>query len=154
PEPDSPTMPRVSPLATCTFTPSTALIQPRVLPGTRLVVIGKYFCNAMPCSNIVPSRANGCGHPAVCHVAGGHRHRGWIRCSTHGLALWAPGSKGATRRQVGEVRRLSADLHQGLLFQLDTRQTAQERLRVRMARSIEDLQCAARFDDFSGIHDG
>src|SRR5262249_46534182 len=154
PEPDSPTIPRVSPLATWTFTPSTALIQPRVFPGNKPVVIGKYFLSAMPCSNIGSSRTNGCGRPAVHHMTGLHHHRGWVRFSTDGLALWAARGKGTAGRQVREIWGLSTDLHQGLGLQLDAWQAAQEGLGVGMAGSIEDAQCTPRLADFPGIHDG
>ena len=80
-----------------------------------------------------------------------HLHWGRVRFRTDGLALWATGGKGTTGRQVGKIRGLATNLHQGLALQLDAWQAAQERLGVGMAGGIEDVQGTPSLDDFPGV---
>src|SRR5262249_13712568 len=97
PEPDSPTMPSVSPSATCTLTPSTALIRPRACPTNQPVLTGKYFVSPIPCSSIDASRPHFCGSPAVRHVPGCYGYGGWTRLLQEGgrrRARWRKGAAG------------------------------------------------------------
>src|SRR5919198_3563012 len=97
PDPDSPTMPKVSPAATCTVTPSTARIHPCPLPSSGFPLIGKYFLSPIPCRIMASSDVNGLRHPAVRHMAVLDHDGGRVGLRTDRLALQATGGKGAAR---------------------------------------------------------
>src|SRR2546427_214970 len=122
PDPDSPTMPSVSPSATCTLTPSTALMNPRTRPTVKPAVTGKYSVSPIPCSisdqrrgqrprdlteGATPYRDGG-SHPAGSQVTVLHGDRGRERLRprhTKGAGRGAPRRPGGRwalceRRQI------------------------------------------------------
>ena len=153
PDPDSPTMPSVSPSPTCTLTPSRALIHPRArrpeAAGQREVSL-----QADPCSTCQP-RAPAAAPPSSCARGPLHRHRGGYVSSQTGCALGTPRRERAPRPEPREVRGLAPDLDE-LLARLwpDIRQTAQERLGIGMPRVVEDLERGPHLHDLPRVHDG
>src|SRR4029453_6002181 len=103
PDPDSPTIPSVSPSATCTCTPSTAFIQLRSLAAKTPLVTGKYFLSPIPCSIILASCFNGDSRIALRDVTVLDGDGGWIGLQANRLPLGTPRGKGATRRQLRQV---------------------------------------------------
>src|SRR4029453_8554754 len=152
PEPDSPTMPSVSPSATCTLTPSSALTHARALRTENPLYTGKYFFSPTASSFTSGVRSRRGRGPAARHVAARHGHGGRERLVTDGLALRTPWSEGTSLGQLCEVRWLPADLDQLLALEVDVRQTSQQRACVGVARLVEDLHRAAHLDDPAGVH--
>src|SRR2546427_5010622 len=124
PDPDSPTMPRVSPSATCTLTPSRALIDPRVT--------GKYFVRSMPCRITAASCGDRRSRPAGRRVPVFHRDRGRCHLLADGLALGTARRERAAGREPRQVRGLPADLDELLTLEPRAGQTAQQRASVGM----------------------
>src|SRR5262245_61517448 len=154
PDPDSPTIPKVSPSLICTLTPSTALSQPPLLPTSQPPVTGKYFVSSIPCSSMAFSSGAGRrGGPAARHMAILDQHWRGIHLGTDRLLLRAAEGKGAPGRQVRQVRWLPPDLDQRLTFAFNVGQAAQQCLCIGVAGGVEDLQGAAHLDDFAGVHD-
>src|SRR3954454_1367139 len=65
-------------------------------------------------------------------------------------------SEPARRRRIGQVRRPAGDRRQPALADagaLDLRQRAEERLRVRMLRAVEEIERRRLLDDLPRVHD-
>src|SRR2546426_12099364 len=152
PDPDSPTMPRVSPSATCTLTPSSALIQPRALAMVNPLVTGKYFVSPIAWRITAASHSDRRSHPAGRHVPALHRDRRRRNLLADGLALRTPRGERAAGRQARQVGGLSADLDERLALAAGAGQTSQQRTGVRMTGVVEDLERAAHLDDLPGVH--
>src|SRR5262245_54427492 len=116
-------MPSASPSATCTCTPSTALIQPRTLPTNTPRITGKYFLRPIPCSITMPSGLHRHGYPTLGQMAAGDGHGGWVGLRTEELSGGTPGGEGTTGREARQVWRLPTDLDELLALQLHARQT-------------------------------
>src|SRR3989442_13531191 len=149
PDPDSPTMPSVSPSARRTLTPSTALTYPRIRPMAP--VTGKCFFRPTP-SSISESRPDiahrcRCSHPAGGDVTAVHGHRSGEGLPADRLPFGTSRSERAARRQPGQVGRLSPDLDELVTSELGIRQAAQEGPSIRMGRIVEDLPGAAHLHD-------
>src|SRR5688572_24300171 len=152
PEPDSPTMPRVSPSATCTLTPSRALIHPCAQPTLKPLVAGKYLFRPIPCSSMSGSGIRWGGHPAVRLVAVLELDGRGIGLLADGLPLRTSGREGAARPEPREIRGLTANLDQLSTPEPDVRQAAQERLGIGMPGVVEDLQRGPHLHDLPRVH--
>src|SRR5436309_4315208 len=152
PDPDSPTMPRVSASATCTLTPSSALIHPRALATVNPPVTGKYFVSPIPCRITAASCGDWRGHPAGRHVPALHRDRGRCHLLADGLALGTARRERAAGRELRQVRGLPADLDELLTLEPRVGQTPQQRAGVRMTGVVEDLERAPYLCDLRSVH--
>src|SRR3954447_16764733 len=132
PQPDSPITPSVSPAATAKSIPSTALTHPTVRRGKSAVVTGKYFVRpSISNSNDdmrVP-RGLDClrfGAPAPRRPGAANMDLARLLVDAARQCLGAPRVKGATRRQGGEIGRLTRDREQ-LLLAAEFRHRAEQR---------------------------
>src|SRR5262249_6691483 len=157
PEPDSPTMPSVSPAPTFTLTPSSARTHP-LAPIAKPLLAGKYFFR--PNASIIgtayglPGLLTGfvaqhsARWPLPTETVGGD-------CSRHiGRRLGQGRGEGTPRRKPRQIGRLAADLDELLAAEARIGQAAKQRARVGVARIVEDLQGGAHLDDAPGVHHG
>src|SRR5262245_1898508 len=102
PEPDSPTMPSVSPGPTLTLTPSSALTNPPE-PIAKPLLTGKYFFR--PTASIIRERlwptetAHGLRRPTLRHVTIADRDRGRRLLLADRQPLGTARREGASRRK-------------------------------------------------------
>src|SRR3954453_14742938 len=177
PQPDSPTMPTVSPRRSVRSTPSTAWTWPTVRLKTMPWVSGKYFWRPLTSRRASPAAGSGSTLAAVMSagsdtenllavvargLASGHdqpQRRDVAHAVAAGqrrgtrAALRAPGVEGASARDGGEVRWLAHDRVQPPALGLNLRDGDHQAERVRERRSGEDVIDGARLDDLAGVHD-
>ena len=180
PQPDSPTMPSVSPCRTLRSTPSTARTCPTVCLKTP-ALIGK--CLTRPSTRRISSPfadAHGWRRHRrlrVAHEAAptrgstgrellGEVARGqviaafptWRSSGTSVRQIARPSDKRAARveraarRRRDQARRLTRDRLEPLRVRVDPREAVHQADRVRVARRVEDREDVAELDDAARVH--
>ena len=175
PQPDSPTIPSVSPSRSEKETPSTAFTVAISFWNTIPRVIGKCFFrssttrSSFPFAAVLTTRA-----PAVNIATSFAASRAFVAssrwqacsCSVSLPAAMSCGSccaadrhreraarvEAASRRRVQERRRLAGDLVQALEVRVEPRQRAHQAPRVGVARLVEDRAHRPSLDDAGGVH--
>src|SRR5207302_2994129 len=148
PHPDSPMRPSVSPACTVMSTPSTAFTHVAAPPNSRRRA-GKYFLSARTSrtgEDIVQEPA-----PRDTAVARAKVARLLGHAARHDVG--AARMEGTARRKTGQIRRVAADGIERLLA-AELRHRAEQRPRVGMLGSVEELPHRRLLDELAGVHDG
>ena len=175
PQPDSPTIPSVSPSRSEKETPSTAFTVAISFWNTIPRVIGKCFFrssttrSSFPFAAVLTTTCSGGEHRdelrrlarlrRLVEVAGLLVQR--VAADGHELRVLLPADRhreraarveAASRRRVQERRRLAGDLVQALEVRVEPRQRAHQAPRVGVARLVEDRAHRPSLDDAGGVH--
>src|SRR5690606_2432781 len=155
PQPDSPAMPSVSPLARSKETPSTALMAPICFLKTIPWVRGKCFTRSRTSRIVSPLVAIEDLPPVV---AGAAAHtadlveRGVVGHAVV-LPVRAARVEGAAGGHVEQVRRQALDGVQLLALEVDPRDRLQQPLGVGVGGSLVDVVHGGVLDDAPRVHD-
>src|SRR5690625_1549920 len=159
PQPDSPTIPRVSPLRSWKLTPSTALTSPTWRRTTTPWVSGKCLTSSSTSSTVSAAAKESAlliedllGVVARGVAAGGHlAQRGPLgHAQRRGVgAAWL---ELTPRRDVEQARRQALDGRELLALEVDPRDRLEQPLRVRVSRSGVDRVDRRLLHGAPGIH--
>src|SRR5437868_3815974 len=154
PQPDSPTMPRVSPRCRSKEMPSTALIAPTCRFSTMPWVTGKCLVRSRTSRMGSPAAAIKDLPPVVTGAAALVADRVQRGSLGHAVVLpvGTPGMEGAAGRHVQQVRRQTLDGVELLALLVDPGDRLQQALGVRVRRVAVDVEDGRVLHDPPAVH--